>query len=126
MFDSKILPKSDEYGTFMHPDIPENFMEWDDFFPNCGFNIICLRFLEEFSEYGYYKNPDQPLFFDSSKCHWDKRTDLMNGWIPPFPSGNDWQMIAKIWCENGPIAFFAQPKSLKNTKKINHRYIIED
>lgn len=126
MFNIELLPEPDDNGVFSHPDIPYSFMEWDDFFPNCGFNIKFVRFLDEFPEYGYYKDPNKPLYFDSSKCSWEKRTDLMKHWNPPVPDGDNWQIISKHWCEWGPTAFFAQPKNLQNKKKINHRYIIED
>lgn len=108
MFDSKLLPAPDEFGTFMHPDIPMNFEEWDDFFPNCSHNIEVVSFVDEQPQY-LTKEPINGIRRFKS-IDTEEYIKIIKLWKPPVPKGNNWQLIAKITCETGPIAFFAQPK----------------
>lgn len=97
MFEPEKLPPPDEYGFFVHPDIPDD-EDSDDvraLYLALGFDAACVGM-----EY------DAPGCLDEYVD--DEDMTAPTRWTPTPPKGEGWMLVAKYDTEDGPYAMFVR------------------
>lgn len=93
LFSPERLPPPDEYGFFVHPDLPCDDEDEDV----GGFDIAFVGM-----EY------DAPGLADEYVD--DEDMTAPTRWTPTPPKGDGWMLAAKYDTEDGPYALFVRPR----------------
>ena len=103
-FDPARLPEPDEFGFFVHPDMPGDD-ESDDvsaMLRETGFEFstVCFDIDADESDADAWFSDDLPA---------DEMKAIMMRWHPTPPQGEGWISAAKYDTDSGPLALFVRP-----------------
>jgi hypothetical protein len=100
MFELDRMPKADELGFFVHPDVPEHE------------DIEMTRV--ELARAGWEMCLDtagDALYIEEGELDYDPVKT--NAWIPVPDAGDGWLLVAVYDTEEGPYALFVRPAAQK-------------
>ncbi len=99
LFAPERLPQPDEYGFFLHPDIPDTKEDESIVSP-----LKALGYEAAFV--GMDVDAPEALIDD----YFDKNDlSAVKRWTPTRPQGEGWTLVAKYDTEDGPYAMFVRP-----------------
>ncbi len=104
-FDPQRLPGPNEWGLFMHPDVPcaDDEKGLDLAINAMGFESIQLRFDCDAKHENYLR------WFGSSSYHTEESMkEIMDAWNPTCPDGDGWILAGKFDTDDEPVALFVR------------------